>query len=232
MTRILVPPCLVGGLVIAAATAGAPRAIAAPSPFDEPGACVDPAVKADLDAKRRRRLVKDRLVQKTNRHELGVRGGHYVSDLFDAAPVLAASYGYHLTEDFAVEASGAWTRITSAGGPELEQTFAVLGGRDRKALLFAANLVYSPFHAKLQTGASIVHFDVFFTAGAGVVDSALSSGVAANGGIGFLFFAGRALGIRLDLRDYVYRQQLLAEKAIVNDIAATVGISMLLPFAE
>ncbi len=198
----------------------------------EPGACVDEAVKADLDAKRRKRSVKERLVQKTNRHEIGLRGGHYVSDLFDATWVAAASYAYHLTEDFAVEASGAYTRIRSAGAPELERLFSLLGGKDRSALLLATNLVYSPLHAKLQTGAQVAHFDVFVTAGAGVVDSALSSGVAGNAGIGFLFFVGRALAIRFDVRDYVYRQQLLSKKLLVSELAVTAGVSLLLPIAE
>jgi len=203
-----------------------------PPPDANAGTCVDPAVKADLDAKRRKRSVKDRLIQKTNRHEIAVRGGHYVSDLFDATPVVGLAYAYHLTEDFAVEASGAYTRITSAGGPELERTFSVLEGRTRRALLFATNLVWAPLHAKLQSGASILHFDVYATAGAGVVDSALSSGVAGNGGFGFMFLAGRALAFRFDVRDYVYRQQLLTRKVVVNDLAVTLGLSVMLPFTE
>ncbi|HEY0712399.1 MAG TPA: outer membrane beta-barrel domain-containing protein, partial [Polyangia bacterium] len=78
----------------------------------------------------------------------------------------------------------------------------------------------------------LVHFDVAFTAGAGVVDSALSSGIAGNAGIGFSFFVGRAMTVRLDIRDYVYRQQLLSEKLLVNDVAATLGIGVLFPFEE
>jgi outer membrane beta-barrel protein len=215
------------GLVLLAARA----ATAADEPADQ-GACVDDTVKADLDAKRRRRSAKERLVQKTNRHEIGVRAGQYVSDIFDSTYVLGALYAYHLTEDFAVEASGSYTRITSQGGPELERIFSVLGGQQRKSLLFFSNLVWSPLHAKMQTGSSIVHFDVQVTAGAGVVDSALSSGIAGNGGVGFMFMLGRAVALRIDVRDYVYRQELLTRRLIVNDLAITGGVSMLLPFAE
>jgi outer membrane beta-barrel protein len=211
-----------------------PAAARAAGPDDQQDAavCLDPDVKADLDAKRRTRSVRDRLVQKTNRHELVVRGGHYVSDMFDATWVAGGAYSYHLTEDFAVEASAGWTHITSTGGPELERTFSVLEGRDRRALLFATNLVFSPLHAKMQSGASIVHFDVSVTLGAGVVDSALSSGVMGNAGIGFAFFLGKAVTLRLDLRDYVYRQQLLDRKELVSDLAATIGFGLLLPFQE
>jgi outer membrane beta-barrel protein len=219
--------------LVAALIASRPAAAAeaAPAAGDE-GACIDETVKADLDAKRRRRSAKERLVQKTNRHELGLRGGQYVSDIFDSTYVVGALYAYHLTEDFAVEASGSYTRITSQGGPELERIFSVLGGQKRQSLLFFSNLVWAPLHAKMQTGSSIVHFDVQLTAGAGVVDSALSSGIAGNGGIGFMFFLGRAVALRIDVRDYVYRQELLTRRLIVNDLAITGGVSMLLPFAE
>jgi len=218
-------------LVLLLALPAAARA-AGPDDQQDAAVCLDPDVKADLDAKRRTRSVRDRLVQKTNRHELVVRGGHYVSDMFDATWVAGGAYSYHLTEDFAVEASGGWTNITSTGGPELERTFSVLEGRDRRALLFATNLVFSPLHAKLQSGASIVHFDVSVTLGAGVVDSALSSGVMGNAGLGFAFFLGKAVTLRLDIRDYVYRQQLLDRKELVNDLAATIGFGLLLPFQE
>jgi outer membrane beta-barrel protein len=209
-----------------------PARVARAAAPEDTAVCLDDEVKADLDAKRRRRSVRDRLVQKTNRHELVVRGGHYVSDLFDATWTAGGAYSYHLTEDFAVEASGSYTRITSAVDSELERNFQVLGGRDRRALLFATNLVFSPLHAKLQSGSSIVHFDVSVTLGAGVVDSDLSSGIAGNAGLGFAFFVGKAVTIRLDLRDYVYQQQLLARKELVSDLAATVGVGLLLPFEE
>jgi outer membrane beta-barrel protein len=223
---------LVSGLL---ATGAGLRLCAAAEAAAEPkaeSACIDEELKADLDAKRRRRSVKERLVQKTNRHELIARGGHYVSDLFDATWVAGGAYAYHLTEDFAVEASAAYTRLTSAGGPELERVFSVLEGRERRQLLFATNLVFSPLHAKLESGSSVVHFDVSATLGAGVVDSALASGVAGNAGVGFAFFVGHAVTLRLDVRDYVFRQQLLGTKVIVNDLAATVGVGLMLPFTE
>lgn len=194
--------------------------------------CLDEALEADLDAKRRRRFVKARLYQKTNRHEVSVRGGYYVSDVFDGSAVVGGAYTYHLTEAFAVEASGAYTRIRSASGLGLERTFSLLEGKPRDSLLFATNLVASPIYAKLQVGGSIVRFDLQVTAGAGVVDSALSSGVAGNVGVGFVFFTGPHVALRFDLRDYVYRQQLLARKVWANDLSATLGVSVFFPWRE
>ncbi len=109
-------------------------------------ACIDEDVKADLFAKRKQRTSRDRLFQQTNRHELTVRTGYYASDTFDGVVytqqatlpswlgsvplytfgVFALAYSYHMTEDFAVEATAGITQLTSRGGPELERTFSVL----------------------------------------------------------------------------------------------------------
>ncbi len=195
-------------------------------------ACIDENVKADLFAKRKRRDVRERLFQQTNRHELTIQGGYYTSDLFDGTYVVGGAYAYHMTEDFAVEASAALTRITSSGGPELERTFTLLGDKDRRSLLFDADLVWSPAHGKLRLGGSIRHFDLYFAAGAGVVDSVLSSDIAANGAVGLKFFLGRAIAVRIDIRDHVYRQQLLARKEWVNDVTAMIGLGLYLPVVE
>lgn len=222
---------------------------APPPPNVEGGdPCIDEDVKADLFAKRRQRTSRDRLFQQTNRHELSVRSGYYSSDTFDGVGyivhwqpygvpipsfgVFALSYAYHMTEDLAVEATAGITRLTSHGGPELERTFAVLEGQPRRQLMFDANLVWSIAHAKLRLGGSITHFDFYVTGGGGVVDSALSSGIAGNGGFGLKFFLGRAFGLRLDVRDHVFRQQLLSESLLVNDVTATVGFSIYLPMKE
>jgi outer membrane beta-barrel protein len=199
----------------------------------EPSQCVDENVKADLLAKRRQRGAKERLFQQTNRHELTAWGGYYVSDLFDGTYIVGGAYTYHMTEDFGVEATGAYTKYTSAGGPELERTFAVLQGKDQQVAIFEALLVWAPLHAKMRLFAdSILHFDLFFDAGAGVVDSALSTGVAGTGGLGFKFFFGKATALRLDFRDHVYQMNLLAQHEIANDLTATLGMSVYVPFGE
>ncbi|HVT06337.1 MAG TPA: outer membrane beta-barrel domain-containing protein [Polyangia bacterium] len=214
--------------------------VSTPPPAAEPttpagtgaDACIDENVKADLFAKRRQRTTRERLFQQTNRHELTVQGGYYVSDLFDGTYTFGGAYTYHMTEDLGVEASGMYTRLTSSGGPELERTFAVLKDKPRRELLFDADLVWVPAHAKMRLGGGITHFDLYVAAGAGVVDSVLSQNVAGNAGFGLKFFGQRAWAVRLDVRDHVYRQQLLSQVMWVNDLTATVGISLYLPVTE
>ncbi len=218
-------------------------------------ACIDEDIKADLFAKRKQRTSRDRLFQQTNRHELSLQGGYYSSDLFDGVysghlgdipyvgrvPVLRSTpipgtlgvaYTYHMTEDLGVEASAAITSLTSNGGPELERTFAVLQGRPRREMYFDADLIWAPAHAKMRLGGSITHFDLYLAAGAGVVDSVVSEDLAGNGGFGLKFFLGHAWAIRMDVRDRIYRQQLLSQTMLVNDLTTTIGLSIYLPIRE
>jgi len=201
-------------------------------PATKGDACIDEHIKADLFAKRKMSGTRERLFQQTNRHEILLQGGYYVSDLFDGTYVVGLGYAYHMTEDLAVEATASYTRIESSGGPELERTFAVLGGQKRQAFLFDADLVWVPAHGKMRIGGSIDHFDLYIAAGAGVVDSALSSDIAGNGGFGLKFFLGRAVAVRIDIRDHVYKQQLLSRKVLVSDLTTMVGLSLYLPLGE
>jgi outer membrane beta-barrel protein len=212
-----------------------PAAAAGDAPVDpatQKDACVDENIKADLFAKRKMRTTRDRLFQQTNRHELGLWGGYYVSDLFDGTYTFGFSYAYHMTEDLAVEATGGYTRLTSSGGPELERTFAVLQGKPRRELLMDADLVWVPAHAKMRLGGAITHFDLYVAAGAGVIDSVLSSDLGANAALGLKFFVGRAVAVRVDVRDHFFRQQLLAGQLWVDDVQTTVGLSVFLPVTE
>ena len=237
---------LAAAAVLAAGTIGVARADdtpmskdpstdAAATPADPKAgadACIDENVKADLFAKRKQRTSRERLFQQTNRHELTVQGGYYVSDLFDGTYTVGGAYTYHMIEDLGVEASAGYTRLTSSGGPELERTFAVLQGKPRRQLTFDADLVWAPAHAKMRLGGGITHFDLYLAAGAGVVDSVLSQDIAGNAGFGLKFFGRRWIAVRLDIRDHVYRQQLLSQVMWVNDLTATVGLSFFLPVTE
>ena len=215
--------------------AAPPADEAATPPADgKPGAdaCIDENVKADLFAKRKQRTSRERLFQQANRHELTLQGGYYVSDLFDGTYTFGGAYTYHMTEDLGVEASMAYTRLTSSGGPELERTFSVLAGKPRTELYFDADLVWVPAHAKMRLGGSITHFDFYLALGGGLVDSVISQNIAGNGGFGLKFFLGHIFAIRFDVRDHVYRQQLLSQVMVVNDLTTTVGVSMYVPFTE
>lgn len=193
--------------------------------------CIDKEIADRLAIKRKRRGAVDRLFIKQGRHELSATGGYYISDLFSGTYVTGGSYTYHMTEDTSVEFGAAYTHanadiiraIEDARGTVLDDDFA-------KVLLIESLLVWTPVYGKFRFGGTIARFDIHLDAGVGVVDSPTSRGATGVGGIGAKVFLGKALALRIDARDHVFRQELLDERFLVNDVSMTLGLSVFLPF--
>jgi outer membrane beta-barrel protein len=195
------------------------------------GDCVDEAEKKKLIAEKRGRRADERDFIKAARHELTVQGGYYVSDLLDGTFVVGAAYTYHLTEDVGIEASFGYSQVRSSVAAQLERDrgVTVLPKEDRVLLAFT-DLVWSPVHGKMRVFAdSILHFDIYGAAGVGLIDNATSFGAAGQLGIGSKIFLSKSWAIRLDVRDHLYQQQILAVRQFVQDFSLTLGVSVFLP---
>lgn len=195
--------------------------------------CIDQEIADRLAVKRKRRKVVDRLFVKQARHELSLVGGYYVSDLFSSTYALGGAYTYHMTENTAVEMNVAFTHANADVIRAIEEErMQVLDDDFATVKFFESLLLWSPVYGKLRVGGSIARFDIHLDGGVGVVDSPTSRGAAGVAGIGLKLFAGQALAFRLDARDHVFRQELLDESFIVNDLSLTLGLSLFLPFSN
>ena len=193
--------------------------------------CIDAEIADRLSIKRKRRGAVDRLFIKQARHELTVAGGYYASDLFSATYVTGVSYTFHMTEDTAVEFGVSMTHENADIIRALEDSRGNILDDDFARVLFGSSvLLWTPMYGKLRMGGHIMRFDIHLDAGVGVVESGTSRGAAGIGGIGFKLFMGKALAFRIDARDHVFRQELLDERFLVNDVSVTAGISVFLPF--
>lgn len=192
--------------------------------------CIDQELADKLAVKRRRRGREPRDFVKAQRHELSVGGGYFASDLFSGTYVLSGSYTFHMTEDAAVEAQVAWTHADAEVVRAIEDGRAQVISHDFAPVTFvSSSLLWYPLHGKLRFGGSIVHFDIHLDLGVGVVDSPTSRGTAGIAGLGVKLYSGKALAFRIDARDHIYRQELLEERFLVNDVSVTAGMSLFLP---
>src|SRR5205823_4511844 len=124
-----------------------------------------------------------------------------------------------------------YSRLSSTVAKRLEQDrgVSVLPTEDRVFLVFT-DLVWSPLHGKAQLfSGTILHFDFYGALGVGVIDNATSFGAAGQAGFGTKIFLSRSWALRIDLRDHLYRQQILAVRQYVQDFSLTAGISLFLP---
>jgi outer membrane beta-barrel protein len=195
------------------------------------GMCIDQEIADRLALKRKRRGAVDRLFVKQGRHEISIAGGYYDSDLLSGTYILQASYTYHMTDETAVEFTGAYTHANADIIRQLEDMRGVVLTDTYARQLFGESvLVWSPIYGKLRLGGVVVHFDLHADAGVGVVDSGTSRGAAGVIGFGMKLFMGQWAAFRIDVRDRTFRQELLDERFLVNDTAVTAGFSVFLPF--
>jgi outer membrane beta-barrel protein len=192
--------------------------------------CIDKEIADRLAVKRKRRGAVDRLFIKHRRHEISATGGYYISDLFSSTYVIGGAYTYHMTEATAVELAGAWTHANADMMDALEAERAdVLDDDFARVLFMESALLWSPVYGKLRVGGIILHFDIHLDLGVGVVESPTSRGATGVAGMGMKLFLSKALAFRLDARDHIFRQELLDERFLVNDLSITAGLSLFLP---
>ena len=203
------------------------------APSTEPtSACIDEAIRDELNARRRYRGVRERLFQKAGRFELSVMGGVYAADLLSASYLVQGGLTYHVTEDVGLEASFAYSRAESELVRIIENDRGITLIRlDQPVYIYQAHLLWTIAYGKMRWfGAEIGRFDLNLAIGGGVTDNQTSRGLTGSFGIGAKFFFGEWFAIRIDIRDQILEQELLGESAIVNNLTATLGFSLFIPF--
>jgi outer membrane beta-barrel protein len=194
--------------------------------------CIDEAIRDELNARRRYRGVRERLFQKALRHEISVMGGVYAADLLSASYVVQAAYTFHVTEDIGLEASFAYSEARSELVRIIENDRGISLIRiDQPVFVYQAHLIWTLAYGKLRWfGDTLGRFDFNLAIGGGLTDTSTSRGLMFSGGIGVKFYFDTWFSIRIDIRDQVLQQELLGESTVVNNLTATLGLSVFLPF--
>jgi outer membrane beta-barrel protein len=194
--------------------------------------CIDEAIRDELNARRQYRGVQERLFQKARRHEISALGGAYAADLMSSSYVVGGAYTYHFSEDLGLEALFGYTRAHSELIDIIEQRQGTeLVRNDLAVFLYQGHLIWTLAYGKLRWfGARISRFDINLALGGGITDNRSARGLTFSGGLGFKFFPTRWLAVRVDLRDQLLTQELLGESRHVNNLMATLGLSVFLPF--
>ena len=194
--------------------------------------CIDEAIRDELNARRRYRGVQERLFQKSLRHEVSIMGGVYSADLLSSWALAQGAYTFHASEAIGLELSFAYSRAQSELVRIIENDRGiVLFEVDNPIFVYQGHLVWSLAYGKVRWfGGTISRFDFNIAIGGGVTDNQTSRGLTISGGFGMKLYFGQWFAIRMDVRDQVLQQEILGESRIVNNISATLGLSIFMPF--
>ena len=199
--------------------------------------CVDEALKQQLIGERAYRGVVPRLIKKSLRHELSAQGGWFAGDVTDGAPTYGGAYTFHFTEDLGLEASYLRTRehyeILDAIVSRQQNLVGITGSPDETMQFFMGHLIWSLAYGKVRwMGGGISRYDFYLSVGGGATVQPSVTSLTGSFGFGMKFYLTEWLALRWDVRDAVHQQKRVAlglEK-IVNDITATGGLSLFIPF--
>lgn len=196
--------------------------------------CIDEAIRDELNARRRYRGVTERIFQKALRHELSIMGGIYSADLLSSWALVQGAYTFHATEAIGLELSFSYTRARSEVVRIIEEDRGIVLFRvENPVYVYGGHLLWSLAYGKVRwLGGSIGRFDFYLAVGGGVTDNQTARGLTFSGGFGLKFYFGDWFALRMDVRDQVLQQELLGESQIVNNVTATLGLSIFMPFRQ
>jgi outer membrane beta-barrel protein len=201
--------------------------------------CVDESLKQQLVGERAYRGVVPRLFQKALRHEVSAMGGWFAGDLSDGAPIYGGAYTFHFTEDLGLEAGYMRSRehyeLLDAIATRNSGLVGLVRSEDNPIQFFTGNVVWSLAYGKVRwMGGAIGRYDFYLSLGGGATVQPGDVGLTGSGGFGMKFYLTQWLAFRLDVRDLVHEQKraALGVEKIVNDITATGGLSVFIPFTN
>ena len=176
--------------------------------------------------KREIRTIEKRLFRKDTRLQASLYGGIIPHADFQLFVPMGLRLAYYLTEDIAIEASGAYslgfqTRLKDflTGEIEDKQVGAQVFLTQEYEWYAMANMLWSPVHGKIGMFTSkLFHFDFYLAVGVGVMgviadppgfaqEARSETPIAANIGFGTLMYLTDFLALQLDYRHFFHEFQ-------------------------
>ncbi len=213
-----------------------------PAAAREPAAVAAPN-EGDVALNDRVKAVQRKGFLKRHRLELGLAAPATINDAFYEKVGASAKVAYHLGDSFALQLRGTlYSALRSSHAKEGKQAFGegsqlLVSQLDRQLTLDG---VWSPIYGKVAWfGSRIVHFDVYFLAGAGAVWTATSKEPrnegphpAADLGAGLRFYPTDWLALEGGVVGTFYPDQPNSgvPSTLQKVISAQLGVSVFFPF--
>lgn len=191
-------------------------------------------------AERRIPILLNRRYVKALRHEITLYGGIIPNDpWFDYVP-LGLRYGFFFTEALGIELDGSFTGEFLRLDSQLNDFFESEGQSTEHLNIQVwrshIGVNFSPFYSKLSfLHHKLVHFDLFFFAGMGLVSlegrsvdgSSLGEEIRPEGslGAGFNLFLSRDFSLRVDVRQFLFES---TEVGVEHPVEFSLGFSLFL----
>jgi outer membrane beta-barrel protein len=161
----------------------------------------------------------------SNDFEIGLFTGTYATQNFGSSWVYGARIGYHITEDFFVEAAYGQTKVSDElfrqilpGGIFVQDT--------EKLSYYNLSIGYNLFPGEIFIGGRRARPSQFYiVAGVGSTKFDQQRKPTFNAGFGYRVYLADWVALQLDLRDHIFSLDLLGKRQSTQNVELTGGLS-------
>ena len=179
-----------------------------------------------LEPKVERRTIKTPKIHSSN-FEIGAFGGILGIEDFGSNAVVGARVDYHVTESFFLEGSYGRSRSGKTSAETLFGNLQIISNSGRNYSYYALDAGWDALPGEVFIGENRAYNSaLYLLIGAGGTRFAGDNRFTVNGGFGYRVLVNNWVTARLDVRDYLYDFDLLGPKKVVNNLEATLGLSV------
>jgi outer membrane beta-barrel protein len=158
--------------------------------------------------------------------EAGVYAGVMSIEDFGSNFVYGVRAAYHITEDFFVEGAYGRTEANETSYETLSGGAKLLTDSQRKFSYYNISLGYNLFPGEAFIGSShAFNTALYIIGGVGNTDFADDSHFTVNAGVGYRFLATDWMALHVDVRDYIFKSDLLGNDKTTNNLEFTGGLT-------
>jgi outer membrane beta-barrel protein len=161
----------------------------------------------------------------SNDFEIGLFTGTYATQNFGSSWVYGARIGYHITEDFFVEAAYGQTKVSD----ELFRQIlpgGIFAKDTEKLSYYNLSIGYNLFPGEIFIGGRRARPSQFYiVAGVGSTKFDQQTKPTFNAGFGYRVYLADWVALQLDLRDHIFSLDLLGKRQSTQNVELTGGLS-------
>ena len=161
----------------------------------------------------------------SNDFEIGLFTGTYATQNFGSSWVYGARIGYHITEDFFVEAAYGQTKVSD----ELFRQIlpgGIFPKDSEKLSYYNLSIGYNLFPGEIFIGGRRARPSQFYiVAGVGSTKFDQQRKPTFNAGFGYRVYLADWVALQLDLRDHIFSLDLLGKRQSTQNVELTGGLS-------
>lgn len=190
--------------------------IQAQEPFEQPPDVVEPDIE--------RREIRPAAIDTEDFEVSGYVGILSIED-FDSDFLWGARFGWHVTEDFFLEASFGASQGDRTSFEELSGGAPLFEDADRDYTFYDLSVGWNALPGEIFLGSRAFKSDLYLVLGVGGTDFLDDNWFTVNAGVGYRLLLTDSLAWRLDVRNHMFDRDTFGDDEITHNIELSTGLS-------